>query len=396
MGEFIKDIVAITNGNIHQSNQIGYLLFGVNDNGDIAGYDTMDLEFNPNDRTDRRLLLDKIDSYIEPNIEGIQFIEQELNGKKLCAIVIPPSPYLHKLKKKLNADTIYSEQSVLIRRSDGENTYVAPDDVKEILKKEKLNRQIIIDSRVKPKFLFSLSNMKFIFEEESDPIAILEEIAFDKLTNYKEDIVLSFAEEDIIAQLKEDIKSSSPQKRLDAKKILKHLEDLESEISIKLIVLSRIVKSSYLYPESKNISIIFDEITNDLYSYRLLIEETDFAELINTNVEFRNSIRIDGDVSYDVGPKKETNFRYFKISLDEDEIEMLRKSSLAKFNTLEEFIENSLIYLGLEIGSLPKNTIFYKVIPGAVDRIYDLVIDNKLNIEEFHRWNVTDWKIGLG
>ena len=138
--EFLKDIIALANGNIGTSNEDAYLIVGASDklNGDGSRdlYDIDSLNIS------RRQLLDILGEVCHPPFEDIHCDSVEFEGRILFIITIPPSNNLYFLDKDLQTSTKkFSEGTVLLRRKDGEKIYIADDQAKYRIGKEKRNRQ---------------------------------------------------------------------------------------------------------------------------------------------------------------------------------------------------------------------------------------------------------------
>lgn len=134
--EFIKDIIALANGNIGTTSQTGYLIVGAGDKLDADGKPTLrDVGNVVPTRTD---ILGKINSYCQPALPNLQCEEIVVDGVKLFVISIPPSPYLYRLSKQLKTPKKeYSPHTAIIRRGDGERTYEASPDEQRAMEQEK-------------------------------------------------------------------------------------------------------------------------------------------------------------------------------------------------------------------------------------------------------------------
>lgn len=125
-GELIKDIVALTNGNVNIAGETGYIIIGVGDettSGMRALFDVGEITIG------NEQILDKVNSAISPPLPDIQ-IELELLGvKRILVITIPPSPHLHYTTRRLKTSSgrIYPENTVFIRRGSGTRTASMPE-----------------------------------------------------------------------------------------------------------------------------------------------------------------------------------------------------------------------------------------------------------------------------
>ncbi|MFM2431398.1 MAG: hypothetical protein RLZZ511_2611 [Cyanobacteriota bacterium] len=135
--ELVKDLVSLVNGNVGTWDKTGYLIVGAGD--EIRPDGTRHLQDVVSDELPtRREILDKFNSYCNPYLPGIECSEQELDGRKLFVVEIPPSPYLHRLRRDLKTPRkSFSPHVVLIRRTDGEEIYEASPEEQEIIREEK-------------------------------------------------------------------------------------------------------------------------------------------------------------------------------------------------------------------------------------------------------------------
>lgn len=136
--EFVKDILALTNGNIGTVQQTAYLIIGCDDKLKADGTPT--IRDVGNQVSQPKEIYEKVSSYCEPQIQNLECQTISLDNQRLFVISIPPSPYIHKLSKQLKTPKKeFSRHTVLLRRSDGEETYEASDDEKKALQREKDN-----------------------------------------------------------------------------------------------------------------------------------------------------------------------------------------------------------------------------------------------------------------
>jgi len=135
-GELIKDVLALTNGNIKTSLDTGYLIIGADDKLKADGTPTLrnfvDKKLTPKE------ILEKVNSYCYPPLPDIKCEIIEVDSINLFVISIPPSPYLHRLSKQLKTPKKeYSPHTVLVRRGDGERTYEASPEEQKAIEQEK-------------------------------------------------------------------------------------------------------------------------------------------------------------------------------------------------------------------------------------------------------------------
>lgn len=113
--EFIKDILALANGNVGTVHETGYLIIGIEDKTkrlyDVGDVDTK--EFT-------QQLLAKLRSACHPNFPNIRCELVELEGVRVLILTIPPTPYVYETTRRLQTspNTYYNEKSVFIRSGD--------------------------------------------------------------------------------------------------------------------------------------------------------------------------------------------------------------------------------------------------------------------------------------
>lgn len=116
--ELIKDILSLANGNESVAGEPAYLIVGAGDDLDSLGgrdlYDMRDVDFpTPSG------LLSMVNAYCEPPLGELQSFTVEIDGKQLFVVMIPPSPYLHELTKKLETPSqTYSKFVTLVRHNE--------------------------------------------------------------------------------------------------------------------------------------------------------------------------------------------------------------------------------------------------------------------------------------
>lgn len=134
--ELVKDILALTNGNIGTAGQTAYLIIGADDK--LKPDRTPNLRDVGETTPSRKEIYEKVNAYCSPRIPDLRCEKIELYGMRLLAISIPSSPYLHKLSKQLKTPKKeFSPHTVLIRRGDGEEIYEASHEEQEEIEKEK-------------------------------------------------------------------------------------------------------------------------------------------------------------------------------------------------------------------------------------------------------------------
>ena len=97
--EFIKDILALTNGNVNAANLDGLLVIGAGDalfpDGTRELFDASGLQLAA------QQIQVKVNSACHPPVPDIHCEQISLDGKTLWVVSIPPSPYLHETNRDL-------------------------------------------------------------------------------------------------------------------------------------------------------------------------------------------------------------------------------------------------------------------------------------------------------
>ena len=122
--EFIKDVLALANGNVGVADQPAHLIIGVGDelrpDGSRELFDACRL-----DHTTRSILDSLKSGGCHPPLPDSSCKVIELDGKGILVITIPPSPHLHETARTLQIIdaggklTRYPESTVFVRRSEG-------------------------------------------------------------------------------------------------------------------------------------------------------------------------------------------------------------------------------------------------------------------------------------
>jgi|GEM_PF-1232850 len=116
--EFIRDILALVNGNIGTAGQTAYLIVGAADKLDSDG--KRKLQDSSHIRLTSKEILQKINSCCHPPIPDVQAEFVDVSGKQLFIISIPPTPYLHETTQdlKLPNGKIYPRNSIFVRHGE--------------------------------------------------------------------------------------------------------------------------------------------------------------------------------------------------------------------------------------------------------------------------------------
>jgi HEAT repeat protein len=113
--EFIKDILALGNGNVGTACQMGYLVIGIAD--ELNQYGTRDLYDVGDVKLTEQRILQKVNSACRPRLPSISCDMITLEGNRILIITIPPTPYLHETIRPLRTPkAVYPENTVFIRR----------------------------------------------------------------------------------------------------------------------------------------------------------------------------------------------------------------------------------------------------------------------------------------
>jgi HEAT repeat protein len=116
-GEFIKDILALVNGNIGTAQKPGYLIIGVTDELNEQG--TRDIHDVGSVSLTAQRILRKVNSACNPPLPDLRCEESHLEDKRILIITIPPTPYLHETTRAIKTPrATYPESVVFIRRKE--------------------------------------------------------------------------------------------------------------------------------------------------------------------------------------------------------------------------------------------------------------------------------------
>jgi hypothetical protein len=133
--EFVRDILALVNGNIGTAGETAYLIVGAEDklksDGTRELHDCSHLELPPKE------ILQKVNARCNPPIPDVQCEFIEMDGKQIFIIAIPPTPYLHEATRDLTLPNqkTYPKNSIFIRR--GEEINLASVEEIDAIRREK-------------------------------------------------------------------------------------------------------------------------------------------------------------------------------------------------------------------------------------------------------------------
>jgi hypothetical protein len=113
--EFIKDILALANGNESVAGAEKFLIFGAAD--ELKPDGTRELYDIAGKTPDPQHILQTVNSACEPNLSSVDCTVVTLESKHLFVITIPPTPYVHETTRELKTPkTTYHEYTVFMRR----------------------------------------------------------------------------------------------------------------------------------------------------------------------------------------------------------------------------------------------------------------------------------------
>ena len=157
--EFIRDILALANGNIGTAGQPAYLIVGAADKLDSDR--KRKLQDSSHIRVTSKEILQKINSCCRLPIPDIQTEFVDVLGKQLFVICIPPTPYLHETTQdlKLPNGKIYPRNSIFVRHGE-EIDYASIAEIDAIrLEKELWQKNL---DRAKNNGVMSLEEKKYL------------------------------------------------------------------------------------------------------------------------------------------------------------------------------------------------------------------------------------------
>lgn len=154
--ELIKDILALTNGNVDTADQSAYLIIGASDqqspDDSRALFDTRSLELSA------QRLLEIVNTACYPPLTDLFCELIEIDGHWLTVVTIPPSPFVHETSRQLRPmsghvdevtgrltikeKTSYTERTAFVRRHEG--IYPANKDERRALAADKSPETFVI------------------------------------------------------------------------------------------------------------------------------------------------------------------------------------------------------------------------------------------------------------
>ena len=112
--ELLKDVIALTNGNIHTIGEPSYLLIGVKENSN--GNELHHVELDKSLDVIKKQLIQNLQNIATPSIQDVEMRFFEVDSKNILLITIPFHPYLVILKEKLRQ---FPKDTLLYRAGEG-------------------------------------------------------------------------------------------------------------------------------------------------------------------------------------------------------------------------------------------------------------------------------------
>ena len=146
-GECIKDILALTNGNHNNINEIAYLLIGIDDESkQVCKFDFPQDKAN-NILSESKLqqtLLSKLNTYSQPEFTGLNVEYRDFNNHKIILISIPPRKRLLSLSKDLKFKNRIDRKGTTYYRI-GEEIRIASADIHDDFSRARGNKYELVD-----------------------------------------------------------------------------------------------------------------------------------------------------------------------------------------------------------------------------------------------------------
>jgi HEAT repeat protein len=132
--EFVKDILALTNGNVGVADQPAYLIIGADDH--LKPDKTRDLFDVGEVKLTQQQILTRVNARCSPPIPDLICETIQLEGHALFVVQIPPSPHLHEITKRLQTPkTNYNPGTIFVRR--GEDIFPATESERQAIREDK-------------------------------------------------------------------------------------------------------------------------------------------------------------------------------------------------------------------------------------------------------------------
>ena len=363
---FVKDLISLANT---RRNSSAYIIIGIEDKSrEIVGLDK-GYDDNPFQTFVKNRLIPKLD-FIYYNFRYKEKILGifEIPIQSLSEPVVYDDPnHKDELEKtgKIKARKVYHRQG----STNEEATEIERGRIRQWLDSLPLSTKVVPNL---PKISVN-SSEKPIFKIGKKLLLTLEEAIILQKKGQFPSFVFEDKEYQAILGKIEKIESKSAKNTKDREKLISLNEKLEEK---------RVAHDTLHYC----LEILIDFNANNSI-YRCNIKKQ-FEGLLNV---LNKSYWDDDNIKYDAWREDFT----FSIYLTRDNLEKLRKKMKIKFNTLDEFIENSTKVLGLQVSDLEYEVLVSNVIPKF---IYQLSLDRgKKSIENIrYLYAISDYFLASG
>lgn len=169
--EFIKDVIALANGNIGTAHQVGQLIIGVDDKLNSDG--TRELFDTKHIQLSSQQVMAKINGACDPPISDIHCKQVDLDGKTIQIVTILPSPHVHEIKRQLliikgtfdhnnrlvrvRTEKTYTEYTTFVRT--GEDITPASSSIRRALEADKGFELTVLNENLKFELLHNLRHL---------------------------------------------------------------------------------------------------------------------------------------------------------------------------------------------------------------------------------------------
>ncbi|MDH2625014.1 NACHT domain-containing protein [Acinetobacter baumannii] len=372
-GEFIKDILAITNGNTSSFQQTRFLIFGFDENT----LSFHDCGINPTSY--QKLLTQikgKIESHITPQIQKINYYFLNENNSYYFIVKIEQHDQLFSLKKLIQTKSIsYAKDTILCRKLNNDNK---DDSIGIMSQEELLKYRFLIESTYKKIDSISTYKVKSIHETVLSYIRRSNNLEIEDNYPKKSNSIKNYYE---IYKLRNKIhgtfeyfifinEDSSQQATL---KEIKSIETFEMEpflltnkpLNLKdpEIRISNLKKSSGW----NKVNFIDDFGTNFLYNKPL--QPFIFEPFTSQNAHFIKSL------AKSANWKEEEAFKFLNDWYQKDDqplIAVTGEGGIGKTTLVKEFLNQTLTSYNNYVLYLDSETVISNITAGKISDIYDL------------------------
>ncbi|HEX8552173.1 MAG TPA: RNA-binding domain-containing protein [Abditibacteriaceae bacterium] len=194
--ELVKDVIALTNGNIGTAHQVGRLIIGAGDNVRTDG--TRELFDTNHIQLSSQQVMAKVNSACEPPISDLLCEQINLDGKIIQIITILPSPHVHETKRQLiivkgifdgqnkliniKTEKAYTEFTTFVRT--GEDIVPASNSMRRALEADKGFELAALNENLKFEFLY---NLRYLLGKGKD--GVFDPCLFFR--NFKKNVTLN-------------------------------------------------------------------------------------------------------------------------------------------------------------------------------------------------------------